>query len=224
LASSISTVWNSNQSNSQAETNLTLLNDIIWGTCNTVEDDSDCQSIMRSYGSNLQIQCKTELGQDFELVQEASVGFQLYEPMRQAGCLVDNSTNSYCFLEAVASASPSDLYFYQLPYGDLLPNNTVPSCSSCIKAVLAIYGQVVEHPPSYDLAVPQNASTVRIDTQSATSQSIPLDSAFQEAAALAAQECGSVYVQQTSASGAFGLQSLPISTIGLIVLLLLNLS
>lgn len=198
----------------QAETNLTLLNDIIWGTCNTVQSGSDCQNIMKSYGSDLQTQCKTELQQNTLLVQQALIGFQLYNPMRQVGCLVNNSTNTYCFLEAVANPSPSDLYFYQLPYGNLLPNNTVPSCSPCIKTVLSIYGQVVAHPPSLDLTVAQNASTPQLGTQSFVSQNIPLDNTYQDAANLASQECGSVYVQQTSANGVYGLRSPPFFVVG----------
>jgi hypothetical protein len=176
---------------------------------------------MKSYGSDLQTQCKVELQQNVVLVQEALIGFQLYEPMRQAGCLVDNSTNTYCFLRGVASTPPSDLYFYQLPYGDMLPNNTVPTCSSCIQQVLGIYGRVVAHPPSFNLALPQNASVPQLGTQNVASSTIPLDNTYQQASELATEHCGASYiqqVQQTSASGAINLKCSPLYFIGLAVL------
>jgi hypothetical protein len=178
---------------------------------------------MKSYGSGLQSQCKVELQQNTELVQEALIGFQLYEPMRQAGCLINNSTNSYCFLEAVANSTPSDLYFYQLPYGNLLPNGTVPSCSSCIQNVLSIYGHVVGNPPTLNVAAPpQNASIPQVGTQNVAAPTIPLDNTYSEAAQLASQECGSVYVQQASASSAIGVRVTNLYSIGLVLVLLLG--
>lgn len=170
---------------------------------------------MKSYGSALQSQCKVELGQSTVLVEQALIGFQLYEPMRLAACLVNNSTNSYCFVEAVANPSPSDLYFYQLPYGNLLPNGTIPSCSPCIKTVLGIYGEVVAHPPSFNLAVPQNSSSTQVAPQNFASSSIALDNTYSQASQLASQQCGSPYVQKTSASGALNLRSPPLYLIGL---------
>ena len=63
--------------------------------------------------------------------------------MRNAGCLPDQTTNSYCFVEAAHSTNPSDLYFYQLPIGISFPNNTTPSCSSCTKSLLGLYAQAL---------------------------------------------------------------------------------
>lgn len=79
--------------------------------------------------------------------------------MREAGCLVNPRTNSYCmytlirppslasplipvlsgFVEAVAASSPSDVYYYTLPLGTPVPKGTVPSCSTCIQSLLTIY-------------------------------------------------------------------------------------
>ena len=55
--------------------------------------------------------------------------------MRTAACAV-NSTNTYCYVDALQAASTADLYPYQLPLGLALPNTTVPSCSSCVQSVM----------------------------------------------------------------------------------------
>jgi hypothetical protein len=73
---------------------------------------------------------------------------QTFDLMRNAGCLPDQTTNSYCFVEAAHSTNPSDLYFYQLPIGIPLPNSTTPSCSSCTKSLLGLYAQALENAPA----------------------------------------------------------------------------
>ena len=71
-------------------------------------------------------------------------GLQSFNLMRSAGCLSDQPTNSYCFVEAAHSTNPSDLFYYQLPLGISLPNNTTPSCSSCAKSLLSLYAQALQ--------------------------------------------------------------------------------
>jgi len=109
----------------------------------------------------------------------------------------------------------------------MLPNNTVPTCSSCIQNVLGIYGRVVQHPPPMNVAAapaPQNSSVSQLGTQNAASSTtIPLDNTYQQAVELATATCGSSYVQQiqqTSTSGAIHLKSSPLYVIGLVVLAL----
>jgi hypothetical protein len=59
--------------------------------------------------------------------------------MFAAGCLSNPSTSSYCYLDAVYSPDPSDLYFYQLPLGIKLPNTTHATCSACTKSLMSLY-------------------------------------------------------------------------------------
>jgi len=172
----------------QAQSNITLLTDIIWGTCNTVESEVDCQTKMNNLTSTLQVQCQTEVSQNNALVQQALTGFEMYTAMRDAACQVDSNTNAYCLAEAVANPSPADLYFYLLPYGSPLPNGTVPSCSSCIKSVLGIYAQAVTAPSSGS-SLPGSSPS-----------SVPLDRTYPEAAQIAVDKCGAVYAQQVNIS------------------------
>lgn len=103
-------------------------------------------------------------------------GLQAYSLMRDTACLVDQQTNSYCYVEAVRNTNPSDLYFYQLPLGIGLPPNTTPSCSACTKSVMQLYAQ-------------SNNLTA-------------LTSTYNTAATIADSACGEGYVQQASITGA----------------------
>jgi hypothetical protein len=62
-----------------------------------------------------------------------------FDLMRSAGCLVDPTTNTYCYLDAVRNSNPSDTYFYSLPLGITMPNKTIASCSACTKSLMTLY-------------------------------------------------------------------------------------
>jgi hypothetical protein len=63
-----------------------------------------------------------------------------YKLMYDAACMSDPSTNTYCYMEALAKPSSPDLYLYQLPYGIPLPPNTSGlSCSPCSRTILNLY-------------------------------------------------------------------------------------
>ena|ERR1700736_6376892 len=120
--------------------------------------------------------------------------------MRNAGCLPDQTTKAYCFVEAAHSTNPSDLYFYQLPGGIPLPNNTTPSCSSCTKSLLGIYYQAL-----------QTASKGTLTN---------LWNTYASGEALAVAQCGAGYAQaQAATGGALGREIWGI-TMGLTPLLL----
>jgi hypothetical protein len=59
--------------------------------------------------------------------------------MRQAGCLVNPSTNTYCLLDAVRATTASDIYYYGLPLGTPLPAGMTPTCSACSKSLLSLF-------------------------------------------------------------------------------------
>lgn len=111
----------------------------------------------------------------YSLINTIYSGLQAFDLMRSAGCLPDQITDSYCYVEAAHSTDPSDLYFYQLPIGLPLPNNTTPSCSSCTKSLMNLYVQALESAPKGTLAY--------------------LQSTYQSAQALAVAQCGSGYAQ-----------------------------
>lgn len=105
-------------------------------------------------------------------------GLQAFDLMYNAGCLPDQVTDSYCYVEAAHSTDPSDLYFYQLPIGIPLPNNTSPSCSSCTKSLMSLYAQALESAPKDTLA--------------------DLISTYESAQILAVAQCGTGYAQSVA--------------------------
>jgi hypothetical protein len=104
----------------------------------------------------------------------ALTGLRLYSLMRQVACLADQKMSTYCYVEAASGSNPSDLYFYSLPYGIPLPNNTNPSCSDCTKNVLNLFGSQLNQTDSFK-------------------------STYNSAAKLASSKCGSTYVFTQSA-------------------------
>jgi hypothetical protein len=132
---------------------------------------------MAWFASTLKSVCSAELdGQNLMAVTTLQ-SLQAFDLMRTAGCLPDQVTNSYCYVEAAHSTDPSDLYFYQLPIGIPLPNNTTPSCSSCTKSLMGLYVQALESAPKGTLA--------------------DLQSTYASAQLLAVAQCGSGYAQST---------------------------
>ncbi|KAG8848554.1 hypothetical protein FRB96_001081 [Tulasnella sp. 330] len=111
-----------------AQSNLTLLTSIVGGTCDTTgATEDECLDTMSYLADEIKKDtvCGKDLADENALAVEALTGFRNYGFMRQA--------------DAVASPSPSDFYFFTLPLGTPLPNNTVPSCSTCTESLLAIY-------------------------------------------------------------------------------------
>ncbi|KAH8084356.1 hypothetical protein BXZ70DRAFT_957878 [Cristinia sonorae] len=166
----------------QAQSNLTLLNNIVWGTCNTDSSEDTCNSNMAWFRDTLQVQCATELTANNAMVLNTFRGLQAYGLMRDTACLVDQTTNAYCYVEAVRNTNPSDLYFYQLALGTNLPPNVVPSCSTCTKSVMQKFADAVD--------VPALAGT------------------YNNAVQVANDACGAGYVQMARIGGAAGLKSL----------------
>jgi len=167
-----------------AQGNITLLNDLVWGTCNTNLDLSQCLSNMNWFADSLRSACATELSNNNVLVVDALAGLLTYSLMYDIGCMDNPSTSVYCYISAVANTSnPSDLYYYQLPFGISVPNNTSPSCSPCIKNIMSLYMSVIKgtDPNTTDSSI----RSVLSHTYGGASQ-------------LAVQACGNEYVQTTT--------------------------
>lgn len=168
-----------------AQTNLTLMNSLIWGTCNTPLSTSQCQSNMASFASQLQSDCSQELSNTNLMVVNTLTALQAFQVMHDSACLADPTTNAYCYLSAVQNSNPSDLYFYSIPLGIPLPNTATPTCSPCSKSIMGMYAGALQDP-----------------TQ--VKQLTALKSAYKESALVAAQFCGSAFAL-TSISAAISL-------------------
>ena len=65
------------------------------------------------------------------------LGLLAYPLLRNAACQADIASGAYCFIEAVQSTNPSDLYLYKLPLG--LGIDAAPTCSPCNQNLLRSY-------------------------------------------------------------------------------------
>jgi len=156
----------------ESQNNLTALNAILWGTCNTDPSINECMANLDWFSSNMRTTCSTDIDAQNAMVLRALTGLDTYALLRNAACLPDPKTNSYCYVEAVHSTNPSDLYFYQLPLGIMLSKTAKPSCSACTQSVMQLFGQAT------------NLTS--------------LQSTYQPAVELADQACGENYIQNTS--------------------------
>lgn len=82
--------------------------------------------------------CGPDLALSNALAVEALVGFQNYELMRSVGCQKNNVTSQYCFAEAAAQTTASEVYFYYLPTGTSLPSGTTTTCGPCTQGLMSI--------------------------------------------------------------------------------------
>ena len=122
----------------------------------------------------------TQLSSDLSQLKIPSA-LQAFNMMYTAGCLPDQSSNAYCFVDAAHATNPSDLYFFQLPMGISLPNNTTPSCSSCTKSLMALYAQSLENAPKGTLTY--------------------LEKTYPSGQKVAVAQCGASYAQALAVTG-----------------------
>ncbi|KAJ2926987.1 hypothetical protein H1R20_g10082, partial [Candolleomyces eurysporus] len=65
--------------------------------------------------------------------------------MRDAACLTDPTTNTYCFVNAARDTNPTNLYYYSLPLGHKIPErSTDPQCTACLKSLMGLYGTALK--------------------------------------------------------------------------------
>jgi len=121
------------------------------------------------------------------MVLETLTALDAYGVMRDAACLADPATNTFCFLNAVGNPDPTDLYFYQLPLGIGLPQSADPLCSSCTGSVLGVYAQALHDPTQADLLT-------------------GLKQTYEPATAAAIKSCGSSYATAIANGGVVALR------------------
>ncbi|CCL98222.1 uncharacterized protein FIBRA_00216 [Fibroporia radiculosa] len=123
----------------EAQKNITLLNTMVWGTCNTDLGVEQCTENMGWFAEELQTACASDLSAQNELVMSTLTGLQAYSLMRSVACLPNNTSNTYCYIDAVASPQVADTDYYTLPLAIGLPNNSMPTCSLCMQDTMAEY-------------------------------------------------------------------------------------
>ncbi|KAF7306465.1 hypothetical protein MIND_00437700 [Mycena indigotica] len=171
-----------------AQSDLSRLNTLVWGTCNTEPTADACAANMAWFSANLASACAIDLKDRNSMAVNTQTALDAYGVMRSAGCLIDPTTNSYCYLNAVHNSNPSDTFFYSLPLGIRVPNNTIASCSACTKSLMTLYYTAVG-----------NSST--------TPALAHLKEAYPNAAKIAVADCGTSYATLATAhSGAESLR------------------
>ncbi|KAJ7634923.1 hypothetical protein FB45DRAFT_910260 [Roridomyces roridus] len=157
-----------------AQDDLDSLNSIVWGTCNTTTAEDQCSSNMAWFSATLATACSQDLAQGNSMAVQTQTALNAFDLMRNAGCLADPATNTYCYLDAVHNSNPSDTYFYSIPLGVSIPNNTIASCSACTKSLMTLY---------YDA----------LSNQSLSSSLTGLHDSYESAAKIAVADCGTAY-------------------------------
>ncbi|KIK99179.1 hypothetical protein PAXRUDRAFT_9040 [Paxillus rubicundulus Ve08.2h10] len=127
----------------EAQKDIDAMNADVWGTCNTNIPQDQCDANMVSFASSLQSSCRTDLADQVEMAVSTLTALQAYDLMRNAACQVD-TTNSYCYVDAVANSDPSSYWFYQLPLGQPLASITNNACNECTKRLMAIYAAALD--------------------------------------------------------------------------------
>ncbi|KAJ7108601.1 hypothetical protein C8R44DRAFT_636287 [Mycena epipterygia] len=190
----------------QAQDDLASLNNIVWGTCNTTFDEDQCISNMDWFSTNLVSACAIDLKDGNSMAVNTQIGLNAFPVMRSAGCLVDPTTNSFCYLDAVRNSNPADTYFYSLPLGVSIPNNTIASCSSCTKSLMTLYYGA-------------------LDNSSEAAGLTALEDTYNGAAKIAVADCGTAYatLAATKTSGALPVRTGPGLLVGALLLLTLSL-
>lgn len=104
--------------------NLTTINELIAYTSSPGLGSDTCDQYFSGVLSALSSKsnCAADLGKGMTntaIAKEAQAGVGNYKLMRQASVIVDPDTGKYCYLQAVASSTPDDLYLWSIPSGTL---------------------------------------------------------------------------------------------------------
>ncbi|KZO94224.1 hypothetical protein CALVIDRAFT_539268 [Calocera viscosa TUFC12733] len=135
-------LMSSSQQFQAAQDNLTTLTAIVGGTCVTDMSADQCGEVMDWHAEQIALDgnCGLDIDAQEALAVTALEGFRSYRMMRTAGCLLNPVSSAYCYVEAVASLLPNDLYYWVTALGIPLPNATAPTCSMCTQSLLGTYG------------------------------------------------------------------------------------
>jgi hypothetical protein len=182
----------------EAQKNLTLLNSIVWGTCQTTIPAEQCSANMAWFANQLKTACATDLLDRNANAVDALAGLQAYDVMRQAGCAADPNTNTYCYINAVHNSNPSDMYYYNIPIGISLPKSSVPTCSSCTRNLMSLY---------YDALNTQGAALLP-----------ELAKSYPDASVMTSKSCGASFSKSAQGSGALSSRTISIPLMSLLII------
>lgn len=100
-----------------------------------------CSPLMDKLADNLiaKDNCQADYLSNNPLVMQAYAGLKAYEPLYQATCLKEVSSNKYCFVEAMESDTADDSYPYYTAVGMALPQASEPQCTACLKQTMEIF-------------------------------------------------------------------------------------
>ncbi|KAK4687324.1 hypothetical protein P7C73_g2788, partial [Tremellales sp. Uapishka_1] len=105
-------------STSIASGNYTTLNNLVGYTSEPQPSGSECDTyllgVLADFGSKANCQADVQSGNVVAL--QAAAGLGNYQVVREASGLL-NSQGVYCYLEALSSARPDDLYLWGIPGG-----------------------------------------------------------------------------------------------------------
>ncbi|ODN94197.1 hypothetical protein L198_05048 [Cryptococcus wingfieldii CBS 7118] len=144
--------------------NYTHLNELVGYTSSPQPSSDTCESYMEGVMTALtsKSNCASDISSNLAVVKKTKLGVGNYKVMKEAEALVDTDTGSYCYLEAIASEKPDDLYLWGLPGGISLPSSSTPSCSKCSSSLLTTYGSYISSTSTLNSTV-INAAVKRLN-------------------------------------------------------------
>lgn len=117
-----STSYASLLSSSRSKGDLETLNQLLAYTSSPQPGSETCDQYFSGVlsGLNAKSNCAADLAKGTVakgIGKEVQAGIGNYKLMREASALADPDTARYCYLQAVASPTPDDLYLWSLPSG-----------------------------------------------------------------------------------------------------------
>ncbi|KIR33918.1 hypothetical protein I352_04004 [Cryptococcus deuterogattii MMRL2647] len=159
-----STAYSSIVAKALASHNYTTLNDLVAYTSSPQPSIDQCETYMYGVMTALtsKSNCASDISKNVPVAVKTKWGVGNYRVMREAESLVNEDTGVFCYIEAVASKRPDDLYLWGLPGGISLPSSSMPSCTKCSASLLKIYGSYVSNTTTLNSTV-INAAVKRVN-------------------------------------------------------------
>ncbi|KAF5308982.1 hypothetical protein D9758_018416 [Tetrapyrgos nigripes] len=128
-------------------TNLALLNEVLWGTCNPPAPDGsndegakdECTNRLKDLVEEMVDSCQKQEWN--EIAVSTRVALLAYPLLLFTSCLPLSNKNMYCYVSSIAqgAAAASDIYLYSLPLGAGFPDSAKSSCGPCGRDLLRTY-------------------------------------------------------------------------------------
>lgn len=114
-----STAYSSIVAKALASGNYTTLNDLVAYTSSPQPSIDQCETFMSGVMTALtsKSNCASDISKNVPVAIKTKWGVGNYRVMREAESLVNKDTGVFCYIEAVASERPDDLYLWGLPGG-----------------------------------------------------------------------------------------------------------